>query len=491
MMSNDISNGNGSSVDKDHLDLQHQTNVHQTDLNSSKTLIRRCARGRGVQIYMARHAYRGDTLSSLLSLSNKHCTTNLNVYKGCLSPSSLSSIGTSIQLSDLTGISKEEAQQGKQVVVDKACSLPNPIASIEYQEKEIFIDPITTYKTESQQTEQCVNEKDADLLLCTQANVEYINDNILLNIQNKNQLAPIERTSHYLSRPQIESEIFNMINNILLSDPNQKCSSLYVADARCHFDTLFDKLNCPNQTIWKYLEHNHRIYEKGIDMLYIIQAYFAPCHFLEENWKQKFSRYMGHPIVYGVVGMHPLYAHHLDLTMELNIRRCISHPKVKGVGEIGLDYSSTLRPSDDSQIYAFVQQLSIAREKNLPVVVHSRNSFIQTMEILCQELPNDHKLCWRQFDYGNEEMDIVKLKFSCVFFGCSPSIFVNENMKKMIQRADINSLLIESAAPHLTIDEARSSFEIYLNMKHNFISLVPSCLGNAPDFCHKSLSMYW
>jgi Tat protein secretion system quality control protein TatD with DNase activity len=88
-------------------------------------------------------------------------------------------------------------------------------------------------------------------------------------------------------------------------------------------------------------------------MVYLIQGYFAPCHFLEgkyilfikkvyflhlENWKQQFSTYMEHQVVYGVVGMHPLYAHHLDLKMELNIRRCISHPKVKGVGEIGLDY---------------------------------------------------------------------------------------------------------------------------------------------------------
>jgi len=48
---------------------------------------------------------------------------------------------------------------------------------------------------------------------------------------------------------------------------------------------------------------------------------------------------MDNPIVYGVCGLHPLFAHHFTLEMELNIRRCICHPKVKGVGDIGLDYS--------------------------------------------------------------------------------------------------------------------------------------------------------
>ncbi|CAF4962059.1 unnamed protein product, partial [Rotaria socialis] len=70
--------------------------------------------------------------------------------------------------------------------------------------------------------------------------------------------------------------------------------------------------------------------------------------------------------------------------MELDIRRCLEYPKVKAVGEIGLDCQSESLPDDDIQIKAFILQIQSAREKKLLVVIYSRKIFIEVLNILCK-----------------------------------------------------------------------------------------------------------
>ncbi|CAF4935919.1 unnamed protein product, partial [Rotaria sp. Silwood1] len=207
-----------------------------------------------------------------------------------------------------------------------------------------------------------------------QVNDEDENKIILLNTSDEDQSKTTLELNNRFSRSQIENEIIKMVHNVLQFDKNKLYDLLYIADSHCYIDILFEQLHCPNQTIWSYVQHNRRLYENGIDMKYIIQSYFAPFHFYEE-----------HPIVYGKCGLHPLFSHHYNLDMELNLRRCLSNPKVVAIGEIGLDYrSNILRPSKETQIEAFTQQIRLARSKNLPVIIYSRQSFIETLEILCK-----------------------------------------------------------------------------------------------------------
>jgi len=118
---------------------------------------------------------------------------------------------------------------------------------------------------------------------------------------------------------------------------------------------VITRLKCPTQSIWSYIEHNSRLYQHGIDMIYIIQAYFAPRHFDSgiyirliniianclylEKWLTIYSKYMDHPIVYGQCALHPLFSDNYNLQMELNIRRAINHQRVVAIGDIGLDFS--------------------------------------------------------------------------------------------------------------------------------------------------------
>lgn len=81
------------------------------------------------------------------------------------------------------------------------------------------------------------------------------------------------------------------------------------------------------------------------------------------------------PAMYAVVGVHPHDARHWegDRSAE-RLKRLATHPRVVGIGEIGLDYFRDHSPRD-RQKAAFIDQIAVARELKLPVVIHNRDAF--------------------------------------------------------------------------------------------------------------------
>lgn len=86
-------------------------------------------------------------------------------------------------------------------------------------------------------------------------------------------------------------------------------------------------------------------------------------------------------MVYAAIGIHPHDAIQLDDKVLQNIFEKSRHPKVIAIGEIGLDYHYNHSPRD-VQINAFKSQLKLAKQIGLPVIVHSREAFEDTYNIL-------------------------------------------------------------------------------------------------------------
>lgn len=85
--------------------------------------------------------------------------------------------------------------------------------------------------------------------------------------------------------------------------------------------------------------------------------------------------------VYAAVGSHPDDADHVDGRLLDSYRRLAAHPKVRAIGEIGLDYHYEDVPRAQ-QINAFEEQLELAEALKLPVVVHEREAHGDAMDIL-------------------------------------------------------------------------------------------------------------
>ena len=95
--------------------------------------------------------------------------------------------------------------------------------------------------------------------------------------------------------------------------------------------------------------------------------------------------------IYAAVGLHPDAADEIDRIGEIG--RLCGNKKVVAVGEIGLDYHYE-EHSRDIQKKAFEEQLKLAAELDMPVVIHSRDAWEDTMELLRKYRPKGVMHCF-------------------------------------------------------------------------------------------------
>jgi TatD DNase family protein len=93
-----------------------------------------------------------------------------------------------------------------------------------------------------------------------------------------------------------------------------------------------------------------------------------------------------YPEVYATVGIHPHAAQTATPEIYAHLRTLAKAPKVVGFGEIGLDYVKQYAPVD-VQRQAFAEQLDLAKQLHLPLVIHDREAHEDTLDLLEQKGP--------------------------------------------------------------------------------------------------------
>lgn len=88
-----------------------------------------------------------------------------------------------------------------------------------------------------------------------------------------------------------------------------------------------------------------------------------------------------YPFIYTTVGVHPHDASLLDDTLATKLLTLSEHPKVIAWGEIGLDYYYDNSPREVQQ-QAFRRQIALAKSRQLPIVIHTRDAESDTIKIL-------------------------------------------------------------------------------------------------------------
>lgn len=152
--------------------------------------------------------------------------------------------------------------------------------------------------------------------------------------------------------------------------------------------------------------------------------------------------------IFAAVAVHPHDSKEYSTAAEARLRELASHPKTVAIGEIGLDYHYDFSPVE-AQFAAFRAQLALAREVNLPVIVHCREAYRDTLDVLEEgdaQAVGGVMHCWA----GSAEEAERALKRG-LFLGIGGVLtFKNaETLREIAASAPMDRLLVETDAPYL------------------------------------------
>jgi TatD DNase family protein len=152
--------------------------------------------------------------------------------------------------------------------------------------------------------------------------------------------------------------------------------------------------------------------------------------------------------VYATVGIHPHDAKTVDKLILDELEELTYDPKVVAVGEIGLDFYRNHSPRD-VQIKVFRQQLELAIKTKLPVVIHSRESFDETVNILKEYRSKLSGGVFHCFPGDvNEAYKVIELGFVVSVGGVIT--FGNNKMAQVATEIPLDKIILETDAPYLT-----------------------------------------
>src|SRR5699024_2835425 len=153
--------------------------------------------------------------------------------------------------------------------------------------------------------------------------------------------------------------------------------------------------------------------------------------------------------IYAAVGWHPVDAIHFDEKKHLDYLRQLSeHPKVVALGEMGLDYHWDTSPKN-IQKDIFKKQISLAKDIDLPIIIHNREATADVISVLEEEQASTVGGIMHCFSGTVAEMkQCVALNFHISLAG--PVTFKNaKEVKEVAREIPLDRLLIETDAPYL------------------------------------------
>ena len=154
-----------------------------------------------------------------------------------------------------------------------------------------------------------------------------------------------------------------------------------------------------------------------------------------------------YPFVYAAVGIHPDEVGCLNEENFAQMKELFKEEKVVAVGEIGLDYYWDNEPREVQKKW-FIRQLELARELDLPVLIHSREAAADTMEIMKEHAKGLSGVI-HCYSYSKEmAQEYIKMGF---YIGVGGVVtFKNaKKLKETVLESPMEYLLLETDCPYL------------------------------------------
>lgn len=165
-----------------------------------------------------------------------------------------------------------------------------------------------------------------------------------------------------------------------------------------------------------------------------------------EDWARAIAFAERFENAYAIVGWHPNYTAEYDPSSLAQLEDLMSHPKVKALGEIGLDYHWDYAPHS-VQRQALIDQLDLADRLDKPVVFHAREAYSDLLDILEQRPPHPYLFhCWA----GNAEEASRAAKLDAYFGVDGPITYKKaDELREVFAGLPHNRLVTETDSPYM------------------------------------------
>jgi TatD DNase family protein len=165
------------------------------------------------------------------------------------------------------------------------------------------------------------------------------------------------------------------------------------------------------------------------------------------------------PEIYCTQGLHPHEGSEWNDEVKAHVLRNLADPKknkkIVAVGEIGLDFYYSKSPRDE-QLKAFEEQLQIAIDFNLPVVIHSRDADLDTIAVLKNfSTTLKRKGVIHSFTSGLELARFALNENFCLGYNGIITFKNAENVRDALRITPLEKILLETDSPFLTPDPYR------------------------------------
>jgi TatD DNase family protein len=154
--------------------------------------------------------------------------------------------------------------------------------------------------------------------------------------------------------------------------------------------------------------------------------------------------------IYASVGVHPHDAEQCSQAILSHLRKLAKNPNVKAWGEMGLDFNRMYSPAKDQE-RCLCSQIEIARELQLPMIFHERDSNGRLLEILKAHSEGNLKGVVHCFSGNDTELEqYLSLGLHIGVTGIVTLKARGSQLRRQVGRIPANRLLVETDAPYLT-----------------------------------------
>ena len=170
-----------------------------------------------------------------------------------------------------------------------------------------------------------------------------------------------------------------------------------------------------------------------------------------------------YPYIFATAGISPNDINENVFNDIYIIEEISKSDKVKAIGEIGLDYYWN-KDNKEFQKEVFIKQIDIANRLELPIVIHNRDAYVDTINIL-KEHPVVKKGIFHCCQLNQELIkDALKLDFYISFSG--NITFKNAKSEDVVSLVPMDRILIETDSPYLSPEPYRGTRNTSINVKY-------------------------